>query len=85
MGPVDGKNTILASLTILKGKPLPLDLCLVTQLPSHHHPDQKPIRSLSFLSTAFGLMADLDIGTESWRWMGESRFILGYLWGAILN
>jgi sphingosine kinase len=36
---------------------------------------------LSFLSTAAGLMADLDLETEHLRWMGDSRFVLGYLQG----
>ena len=36
---------------------------------------------LSFLSTAAGLMADLDLGTEHLRWMGDSRFVVGYLQG----
>ena len=36
---------------------------------------------LSFLSTAAGLMADLDLGTEHLRWMGDSRFVMGYLQG----
>lgn len=36
---------------------------------------------LSFLSTAAGLMADLDLDTEHLRWMGDRRFIIGYLQG----
>jgi sphingosine kinase len=36
---------------------------------------------LSFLSQALGLMADLDLGTEALRWMGDGRFIVGYLRG----
>ncbi|KAI8451686.1 ATP-NAD kinase-like domain-containing protein, partial [Phakopsora pachyrhizi] len=82
MGPENGKNPVLATLTLLKGKPLPLDLCSVTQLSQDN---QTVERSLSFLSTAFGLMADLDIGTERLRWMGDTRFLLGYIWGALKN
>ncbi|MBW0491857.1 hypothetical protein O181_031572 [Austropuccinia psidii MF-1] len=88
LGPQDARNTILAALTVLKGKSAPLDLCSVTQLPdpvAETQTNVEPVRTLSFLSTAFGLMADLDVGTESWRWMGETRFILGYLLGALRN
>jgi len=38
-------------------------------------------RSVSFMSQALGLMADLDIGTENLRWMGDTRFIYGLLRG----
>lgn len=87
MGPQNCRNTVLAALTALKGRPVPLDLCSVTQLPAGKSADSgvEPIRMLSFLSTSFGLMADLDVGTENWRWMGETRFILGYLKGALKN
>lgn len=33
------------------------------------------------MSVAMGLMADLDIKTEHLRWMGETRFIYGFLRG----
>jgi len=38
-------------------------------------------RSLSFMSQALGLMADLDLGTEHLRWMGDTRFMVGLLKG----
>lgn len=38
-------------------------------------------RSISFMSQSLGLMADLDIGTENLRWMGDARFIFGFLRG----
>lgn len=44
-----------ALTTLSTGSPIPLDLCSVT------HGDR---RMFSFLSQAFGLAADLDIGTE---------------------
>lgn len=31
------------------------------------------------MSQSIGLMADLDIETEHLRWMGDTRFIVGYL------
>lgn len=45
-------------------------------LPSH-------TRRWSFISQALGLMVDLDIGTESLRWMGDTRFVLGFLKGVV--
>lgn len=38
-------------------------------------------RTVSFMSQAVGLMADLDIGTDNLRWMGDTRFIYGLLRG----
>lgn len=34
------------------------------------------------MSVAIGLMADLDIGTEHLRWMGDTRFVYGFLRGS---
>lgn len=39
-------------------------------------------RTISFMSQALGLMADLDVGTDNLRWMGESRFLYGLLRGS---
>ena len=60
----------LAALAIVKGVPTPLDLMSVTQ---------DDTRILSFLSQAYGVMADIDIKTEHLRWMGETRFTVGFL------
>ena len=38
-------------------------------------------RSISFMSQSLGLMADLDIGTENLRWMGDARFVFGFVKG----
>ena len=48
------------------------DICSVTI-------DDK--RVFSYFSVALGLMADLDLGTEHLRWMGDVRFVVGYLQG----
>lgn len=40
-------------------------------------------RRWSFLSISLGLMVDLDIGTENLRWMGDTRFVYGFLRGLI--
>ncbi|QRW26965.1 diacylglycerol kinase catalytic domain-containing protein [Rhizoctonia solani] len=72
LGPKDGFDVALAALNAIKGQRMPYDLCSFTQ-------DGKT--SISFLSQAIGLMADLDLGTENMRWMGDTRFIAGFLRG----
>lgn len=42
-------------------------------------------RTISFMSQAVGLMADLDIGTENLRWMGDIRFVIGLARGGKLR
>jgi sphingosine kinase len=42
-------------------------------------------RTITFMSQALGLMADLDLGTEHLRWMGDTRFVYGYLREGTLN
>ncbi|WWC88576.1 uncharacterized protein L201_003488 [Kwoniella dendrophila CBS 6074] len=77
-GVKDTFNIPLATLNIIKGQKLNIDLCSVLLLPSL-------TRRFSFLSTALGLMVDLDIGTENLRWMGDTRFMVGFLKGIITN
>lgn len=59
-------------LIVLSGRPMKQNVYSVTQGDKSY---------LSFLTQAAGLMADLDLGTEKLRWMGDGRFILGYLQG----
>ncbi|KAK4056709.1 sphinganine kinase lcb4 [Microbotryomycetes sp. JL221] len=73
-GPERANDCVWAALAVVKGKELAMDLCSVTQGTK---------RSVSFLTQAVGLMADLDLGTEHMRWIGEVRFTLGYIQGAI--
>ena len=40
-------------------------------------------RIFNYFSVALGLMADLDLGTEHLRWMGDARFIVGFLRGGL--
>ncbi|KAF8208079.1 ATP-NAD kinase-like domain-containing protein [Mycena galopus ATCC 62051] len=74
MGPDKILDGAYAALNAIKGQPMPLDICSVSQ---------GNIRIYSFLSQAFGLMADLDLGTEWIRWIGGIRFVLGFLYGAL--
>ena len=63
-------STSLATLAVIKGIPTPLDLISITQGEN---------RTLSFLSQAIGIVAELDLATEHLRWMGAQRFTYGYL------
>ncbi|KAK7054838.1 sphinganine kinase lcb4 [Paramarasmius palmivorus] len=74
LGIEDGFNPVAAALNAVKGKPMSIDVFTITQ---------NGQTSLSFMSQALGLMADLDLGTEHLRWMGDSRFIYGFLRGLI--
>ncbi|KAJ7507087.1 ATP-NAD kinase-like domain-containing protein [Mycena galericulata] len=74
MGPIKVLDVAYATLNAIKGQPIPLDVCSITQ---------GNTRIYSFLSQAFGLMADLDMGTEWIRWVGGFRFTLGYLYGVL--
>lgn len=58
-----------ATLAVIKGRRTPLDLVSVT------HGDE---RRLSFLSQAVGIIAECDLATEGMRWMGDTRFMVGY-------
>nr|GAT52771.1 predicted protein [Mycena chlorophos] len=74
LGPENVVDVGLATLNAIKGVPMSLDICSVSQ---------GATRRYSFLSQAFALMAQLDMGTEWIRWVGGIRFILGYIWGAL--
>lgn len=60
----------LAALAVVKGIRKPLDLVTITQGGE---------RFLSFLSQSFGIIAEVDLGTENLRWMGGARFTAGLL------
>ena len=116
LGPEQGFNLAHACLNAIKGSPLPLDICTVTQRTStsaaqsgesntisagaakaqpttngsatNDPQSTSPlpyVRYYSFLSQAIGLMADVDIGTEHLRALGDSRFIIGFLGGIVSN
>jgi sphingosine kinase len=122
LGATQGFNLALASLNAIKGKPMPLDICSVTQplepdeslqkrqrgqaatsigsaspsVTNLEPPEADPSSlnspntctydiAYSFLSQAIGLMADVDLGTEDMRMLGDTRFIIGFLGGIITN
>lgn len=78
MGIKDTFNLPLAALNAIKGQPMTVDLCSILLLPENK-------RRLSFLSQATGLMVDVDIGTENLRWMGDARFMYGFMRGIAAN
>ncbi|GJE90809.1 hypothetical protein PsYK624_069530 [Phanerochaete sordida] len=74
LGLEEGFDISAATLNVVKGLPMNVDVCSVTH---------KDTRVVSFMSQAIGLMAELDLGTEHLRFMGDSRFVYGYLRGLI--
>lgn len=74
LGINDGFDVSAAALNVLKGRPMKSDLFSITQ---------NGRKTYSFMSQALGLMADLDIGTENLRWMGDTRFLVGLLRGVL--
>jgi sphingosine kinase len=66
-----GTNSVSSvALSIIKGLRTPMDLASITQHKS---------RTLSFLSQSYGIIAELDLGTDHLRWMGAARFTYGFL------
>ncbi|CAG8495612.1 15529_t:CDS:2 [Acaulospora colombiana] len=59
-----------SALTIIKGVPMDVDICSITQEDGEY---------FSFLSQTYGATADCDLRTENLRWIGDSRFTLGVL------
>ncbi|KAG6874191.1 hypothetical protein C0995_003737 [Termitomyces sp. Mi166 len=74
LGPERGFDVTEAALNVIKGKHMKVDVFSLTQ---------NGKRTISFMSQALGLMADLDIGTENLRWMGDTRFMVGLLRGIL--
>eukprot|EP00887_Chlorella_sp_A99_P004943 scaffold4.g4943.t1 len=62
---------------IVKGRSQTLDIASVVQPPG--------TRTFAFLSISYGLITNLDIGTEHLRCLGGTRFVVGALWQIILN
>ncbi|EIW85152.1 hypothetical protein CONPUDRAFT_79840 [Coniophora puteana RWD-64-598 SS2] len=71
LGLKDGLDPCAAALNALKGKQMKLDLFSLNM-----HDEKR----FAFLSHALGLMAELDRNTEPLRWMGDIRFMLGFLY-----
>lgn len=66
-----------AAVAIVKGVMGKLDIASVLQPSAASDPSEQGLggkRFYSFLSTVFGLLSNIDIGTEHLRWMGEARY-----------
>ncbi|CAG8570726.1 6607_t:CDS:2, partial [Diversispora eburnea] len=69
-----GFDVAHSTLTVIKGVPMEIDICSVTQGDK---------RFFSFLTQSYGIVADCDLGTENMRWMGEIRFTIGIVQGIL--
>ncbi|KAF3989782.1 hypothetical protein FT663_01930 [Candidozyma haemuli var. vulneris] len=65
-------DAAMAAFRMLKAERTKMDVMAVTQMEN----DVEQTR-ISFVSQAYGSIADADIGTESLRWMGPIRFEIG--------
>jgi sphingosine kinase len=77
--PKKGTDIGGAVLNALKGVPTPLDLFELTT------PGASKTRTFTYMTQAVGLMADLDLGTEHLRWMGDTRFMYGFVRGIVTH
>ncbi|PNG99755.1 Sphingosine kinase A, partial [Tetrabaena socialis] len=68
-------DPVTAAVAACRGRVAPVDVASVLQPPGN--------RYYCLLSVVYGAMANLDIGTQHLRWMGELRFHLGGLWEVI--
>jgi sphingosine kinase len=67
----------LVALGIIKGIRMPLDLTSITQADPASAGGVK--RTLSFCSQSVGMVAEVDLGTENMRALGDLRFTVGFL------
>ena len=64
LGPTRALKIEEATLNVIKGSPLPMDVLSITQGSN---------RFYSFMTQAYGLMADVDIGTDHLRYVISLR------------
>ncbi|KAL1920331.1 uncharacterized protein VTP21DRAFT_1477 [Calcarisporiella thermophila] len=71
-GEKQGFSPVNSTLAAIKGTPLSIDICSITQGKE---------RYFSFLSQNFGIAGDADLGTDKHlKWMGDTRFTVGALY-----
>ncbi|KAI9254297.1 ATP-NAD kinase-like domain-containing protein [Sporodiniella umbellata] len=70
LGEKRGFDPVYTAFQVVKGQSLPLDICSVTYDDHSYY---------SFLSQSYGMTAYADLGTESMRWMGDTRTVVGLL------
>ena len=69
-------NDKIAVLDIIKSMVIPIDLSTVSFAST---------KLISFLSQSVGWIADVDLGTEPLRFLGNARFAVGYLVNCVLK
>ncbi|TBU50861.1 ATP-NAD kinase-like domain-containing protein [Dichomitus squalens] len=70
LGREAAKDLAMAALNAIKGHPMSIDLVSILQ---------NGKRTISFMTSCLGVMANLDLGTEHLRFMGSQRFVVGFL------
>ncbi|KAI9227929.1 MAG: ATP-NAD kinase-like domain-containing protein [Piptocephalis tieghemiana] len=67
---LDSPSPILCALSVIRGRRHPMDMHLITHYPSGS-------RYVSHLMFSWGLVADVDIESETYRWAGSARLNVG--------
>ncbi|RCH89235.1 sphinganine kinase lcb4, partial [Rhizopus stolonifer] len=70
LGEKRGFDPVYTALQVIKGKSMALDICSVTYDDHSYY---------SFLSQNYGITSYADLGTESMRWMGDTRTVVGLM------
>ncbi|CAO3665927.1 unnamed protein product [Rhizopus stolonifer] len=70
LGEKRGFDPVYTALQVIKGRSMALDICSVTYDDHSYY---------SFLSQNYGITSYADLGTESMRWMGDTRTIVGLM------
>ena len=70
------KTAVDAALSISAGEFSTIDTFEYTQLPEPDNAEAGPSKGHMFLLVCWGMLSDIDFGSEKWRWMGEFRFTL---------
>ncbi|GBB99210.1 hypothetical protein RclHR1_03450005 [Rhizophagus clarus] len=76
LGNDHGNSVSHAALNIIKGVPMKIDICSVTQGEERYY---------SFMSLNYGIIADCDLSTEHLRFMKDFRFVIGAFQALLSN
>ncbi|CAG8576299.1 3970_t:CDS:2 [Funneliformis mosseae] len=76
LGNDHGNSASHAALNVVKGVPMKIDVCSVTQGNQRYY---------SFMTINYGIIADCDLSTEHLRFMKDLRFVVGALQALLAN
>uniref|UniRef100_A0A1D1ZF52 Sphingoid long chain base kinase 4 n=1 Tax=Anthurium amnicola TaxID=1678845 RepID=A0A1D1ZF52_9ARAE len=76
LGDDHGNSLPHAALNIIKGIPMKIDICSVTQGEERYY---------SFMSLNYGIIADCDLATEHMRFLKDFRFVIGAVQALLAN